>query len=293
MGSFLNYISEGSPSASSESAPKIPVSEQQKSTAVHYARNIQYRKSMQDKVLDLIVSTVDLPSHPNADPTRPSASDAELFKKALSLFQPKDFEDSILERNIYEKCGYALCARPNLKQKQDLRDRIWQSMKDSRRTRPCTREELDRWCSMGCLERALFVRLQLGTEPAWLRTTPIEKITFLEESGPETATEDLENTMGHLGLKESTQPDLAASLQHLALHESQNDIIRERMQALSMERGNDDGIDRNGLMATALKEKDVSLKRAEPPNSNSIRTNDSVEGYKPKAGRHEGHLGSK
>lgn len=279
MTSFLDYLNKDNPS-SSDSTHNFPVNAQQKSTALHCARNIQYQKSMQEKVLDLIINTVDLPSHPNADPSRPSASDASLFKRALTLFQPKDVDDMILERNIYEKCGYALCPRPNLKQDRELRNRKFRGMKEGRRFRLNTKEELDKWCSIECAERAVFVRLQLGPEPAWLRSTPVEEVILLEESGKGAAEEDLVCTMQDLALKEPHRIDLARSLQNLALDQCQKSAAQARMQDLSMERGKNDSSDINDVIMTSVKEKDSSLTPSAPQNPRC--GNDIVEGYKPR-----------
>ncbi|KAF7511514.1 hypothetical protein GJ744_004102 [Endocarpon pusillum] len=276
MNSFLDCLKADSPSSSDDTS-KVQVNDRQKSTALHYARNIQYQKSMQERVLDLIVNTVDLPSHSNADPGRPLASDAALFKRALTLFQPKDYDDIILERNIYEKCGYALCPRPNLKQDRHLSDRTFRSMKQGCKFRLNTKEELDKWCSVECAERAVFVRLQLGAEPAWLRSTPVEDVRLLEESGQKTATEDLVGTMQDLAIKEPLRVDLATSLQSLALDQARKHAIQDRIHALSMERDNNRSTEVDSVTATAIKERETF----ENPSAPSVphHANDSVEGY--------------
>ena len=279
MNSFLDCLKEDSPS-SSDNTNNIQVNDRQKSTALHYVRNIQYQKSMQERVLDLIVNTVDLPSHSNADPGRPLASDAALFKRALTLFQPKDVDDIILERNIYEKCGYALCPKPNLKQNRDLSDRTFRSMKQGRKFRLNTKEELDKWCSVECAERALFVRLQLGAEPAWLRSTPIEDVRLLEESGQKAATEVLVSTMQDLALKEPPPVDLATSLQSLALDQTRKNAIQDRIHALSIERGKNPSTEVDSVTATGIKERETF----ESPSAPSVphHASDSVEGHQPR-----------
>jgi RNA polymerase II-associated protein 2 len=279
MSSFLDHLKESS-SSGAGSTSNIPVNDQQKSTVLHHARNIHHHRTMQEKVLDLIINAVDLPSHSNADPARPAASDATLFKQALTLFQPKDVDDMVLERNIYEKCGYALCPRSNLKQNGVLRDQIFRKMKQERSFRLTTKEELEKWCSAECAERALFVRLQLGTEPAWLRTNHVEDIMLLEESGKPAAAEDLVSTMQDLALKETPRVDLASSLQTLAVNQSKKDDIQDRMQALSLERGKNDGTDINPVTVTGIKEKNPSSTPSVPQKT--CFGNNTVEGYKPK-----------
>ncbi len=278
MSSFLDYLKQDD-STSSNSARNIPANDQQKATALHYARNIRYQRSMREKVLDLIVNIVDLPSNSNADPARPPASDATLFKRALTFFQPNDFDDAILERNIYEKCGYSLCPRPNLKQSRELRDRVFQSMKERRNFKLNTIEELEKWCSMECAERALFVRLQLGTEPAWLRSNPVEDIILLEEGRGKTAAEDLTRTMHGLALEDSPRIDLASSLQDLALNQSKRDAIQDRLQTLSLERGKNESRDTNARIVTGIEEKEASSTPSIPQHPR--HGNDTMEGYKP------------
>lgn len=284
MSSFLDCL-EGAGSSASDKSHSFPVNDQQRSNALHHARNIQFQKSMQDRVLDLLVNTVDLPSDPEADPARPSASDATLFKQALTLFQPKEFDDMILERNIYEKCAYALCAGPNLKQNREKRDRMFRTMKDARKFQLNKREDLEKWCSVDCAERALFVRLQLGTEPAWLRSTPVEDITLLEESREEAVAQ----AMQELTLEQSQGVNLASSLQKLALDQSKKSAFEDRMQALSLERGANNDRDKYPLIVTGVKERDALAAPSAPQRSSN--GNDLVEGYKPNnahSRRHDG-----
>lgn len=277
MTSFLDYLEENQNSLSDDT-PSVPLQDQQRATALRYARSIQYHRNTQEKVLDLIINTVDLPSHPNADPSRPAASDVSLFKEALILFQPKDIDDMVLERNIYEKCGYAMCPRPNLKQNGALRDQSFQSMK-YRKFRLNKKEELEKWCSVECAERALFVRLQVGTEPAWLRSTPVEEIVLLDERGRNGEAEDLVSMMQDLALKESHPIDLASSLQKLALDQSKRSSVQERMLALSTERGENQTNHMSSSIVTGIKEKDLQSTTFAPQNPPFA--SDMLEGYKP------------
>jgi RNA polymerase II-associated protein 2 len=279
MSSFLDYLDVDKPPSSDETH-NIPVNDKQKSTVLHYARNIQYQKSMQEKVLDLIVNVIDLPSRSNADPAQPSPSDATLFKQALALLQPKDFNDVVLERNIYGKCAYGLCPRPNLDQDKGLRDQIFRITRGGGNFKLNTKEELGKWCSVECAERALFVRLQLGIGPAWLRSSPVDDIKLLDEAGEQTAGEDLTSTMGALALNGPPPVDLAASLQELALDQSKKNTIQERMQALSLERGEENIRDSNDVIFSSILEKDTSSVPLAPQPS--VDGNDMVEGYRPK-----------
>lgn len=281
--SFLDCLKEDDAS-SSDNKRNYPINDQQKSTALHYARNIQYPKRMQEKVPDLIINAIDLPSNPNAISARPTASDAALFKKALTVFQPKDVDDMVLERNIYEKCGYALCPRPNLTQTPELRDRVFRSMKKERKFKVNTKEELEKWCSGECAERALFVRLQLGTEPAWVRTDPVEDIMLLEESERHVSAHGLVSPIQDLALKERRPVDIATGLRNLVLNQGKKSVIQDRMQALSTERG------RNGstgisdeVTLTSIKERNTMSTPSAPQNFRG--ENDIVEGHKLKSVR--------
>lgn len=278
MSSFLDYVGEGSSSTSGKSTDG-PVSDQHRSNAMHHARGIHFQNFMQEKVMDLLINTVDLPSLPHADPARPSASDATLFKQALALFQPHDFDDMILERNIYDKCAYALCPRPNLKHNRELRDHVFHRMKEARKLRMNTKEDLEKWCSMECAERALFVRLQLSTEPTWLRGTPGESILLLEEGGEAEAENHLTSTMQGLALQKDSGVNLTCGMQKLALGQSRKDEIEARMETLSLERGLDNTSAGHAITITGIKERSV-LSTPRAPQS-ALDGNDVVEGYKP------------
>lgn len=267
MKSFLDCTDVENPHTS-DSTPDIRINDQQRSAALQYARSIQYQKSMQEKVLDLIVSTVDLPSNPIINPARPSASDVTLFKHALGLFQANDLDDMILERNIYEKCGYALCSRPNLKQNEKLRDSVFQCMK-IRSFNLNTKEELEKWCSLECAERAWYVRLQLGIEPAWLRSIPVKEVELLEESGRKAESREFV----------STGQDRTSSSHTLASNQSEKVAIEDRMQALSTQCGDKDSSDMSEVVLAGVKEKDTTSTPQAPRKSS--HGNDTVEGYKP------------
>src|SRR4051812_46722946 len=84
-----------------------------RATALRQARDIEDRKKLQARVADLVVEAFDLPSNPDADPAKPQPSDASLFRHCISLFQSSDLNDLVYERNVDNRCGYALCPKPN------------------------------------------------------------------------------------------------------------------------------------------------------------------------------------
>jgi RNA polymerase II-associated protein 2 len=276
MTSFLDYLNGEDPSTL-DNNNVIPVNDQQKSTALRYAGNIQYQKRMKEKVLDLILNVVDLPSSPDADPARPSPSDAALFKKAHRLFQAQDFNDVILERNIYEKCGYGLCPRPYLKSNESARNRPLRSAKETGRLR-MSAKELEKWCSFDCAERGLFIRLQLGTEPVWLRDTPIEDVKLLEESRQVEMADGLASNMQGLELETSAHVGLSDSLQRLAIDQGRKNVIEDRMKSLALERGkeNDTGI--AGQLVLGVRENDIKKEPVAPQKLSDGEA--TVEGYR-------------
>jgi hypothetical protein len=198
---------------------------------------------MRNKVLDLIIDVVDLPSKPDSDPAHPVASDAALFKRGLHLFQPSDFDDTVLERNIYDKCGYGLCPKPNVKVGGSSQNRIIWGKRSGPAFTIASKADLEKWCSKECEERALFVRLQLGEKPAWMREQPIEDVKLLDESREGNAAASLAESMGALNIKSSKQvlPDTANDLHKSDLdrwrRHHERDDSAQRLKILSLERG--------------------------------------------------------
>ncbi|KIW32857.1 uncharacterized protein PV07_04372 [Cladophialophora immunda] len=227
-----------------------------RSTAIRHARDIEERKKLQARIADLVVEAFDLPSRPDADPARPQPSDASLFKHCLSLFQTSDLDDLIYERNVDNRCGYALCPRPNLKLAHGGQ-KVW-NQKGGKDFKLVDRTELERWCSPACQEKAAFVRAQLGTEPAWLRTSQAVDIRLLDEVDSE---------------------GLADPFKQLSLAEASDAEMAEKMQALALERGelnvkaDDDTVDLVERTSEAIPSA-PTLKGHQPQNG--------IEGHQPR-----------
>jgi hypothetical protein len=143
-----------------------PVTQKQMDVAVHHANIIQERKTVEKEVLDAIITLLDSPNSPNANPARPSPADAQCFREAVAPFQPSDYDALIEERNIADKCGYALCPRPKRKAPSTARK---QFINTSKGVQIVDKKVLEVWCSDDCARRALYVKVQLNEEPAWLR----------------------------------------------------------------------------------------------------------------------------
>ncbi|EHK98392.1 hypothetical protein M7I_5767 [Glarea lozoyensis 74030] len=90
--------------------------ERDRETALQHARILQARKEVELDILSAIEELLDYPlAGPPHDSSNPSVEDAQTFKNLLKPFQPSDYDDLIVERNIGENCGYALCAKPRVK----------------------------------------------------------------------------------------------------------------------------------------------------------------------------------
>ncbi|KAK7182434.1 hypothetical protein DPSP01_014011 [Paraphaeosphaeria sporulosa] len=146
--------------------PARAVNQRHLSTAVHHARIYEQRKQAETAILDAVFELMDFPTSPDADPTRPSPSDAHRFRQAIVPFQPSDYDGLIEERNIADKCGYTLCPRPKGKAPSAAKKHF---VETSKGVQIVDRKKLEMWCSDDCARRALFVKVQLNEEPAWLR----------------------------------------------------------------------------------------------------------------------------
>ncbi|KAJ9606968.1 hypothetical protein H2200_008979 [Cladophialophora chaetospira] len=227
-----------------------------RATALRQARDIEDRKKLQGRVADLVVDAFELPSKPDANPAKPQPSDASLFRRCLSLFQSSDLDDLIRERNIDNRCGYALCPNPNLKVAHGG-EKVW-NHKGGKDFKLVDRADLEKWCSKSCQERTAFVRAQLGTEPAWLRVIRAVNIKLLDEVNPDS---------------------LVDSLRTLAIAKGADDEVAERMQALALERGDLDV--KSDAGSVEIMEK-TSSKMPQAPTLQGNRGGDAVEGHQPR-----------
>jgi hypothetical protein len=169
----------------STNAPQAarPVNQRHLDVAVHHANILEQRKKVEKEVLDFIIMLMEFPTSPDADPKRPSASDALRFRESLVPFQPSDYDSLIEERNIADKCGYALCPRPKRKAPSAAKK---QFVDTDRGVEIVDKKVLEVWCSDDCARRALYVKVQLNEEPAWLRQGGIgDKIELMVENADE------------------------------------------------------------------------------------------------------------
>ncbi|KAF2786292.1 hypothetical protein K505DRAFT_330456 [Melanomma pulvis-pyrius CBS 109.77] len=171
--------------AVSTSAPPAsrPVTQRQRDVAIHHASIIEQQKSVEREVLDAIIALLDFPTAPDADPARPSAADALAFQHLVLPFQPSDYDALIEERNISGKCGYALCPRPKRKAPSTAKKHFMDTAKG---VEIVDKQVLEVWCSDDCARRALYVKVQLNEDPAWIRQGGSgDKIELMVENAEE------------------------------------------------------------------------------------------------------------
>ncbi|UPX20693.1 Protein-serine/threonine phosphatase [Ascochyta rabiei] len=160
-----------------------PVNQRHLDVALHHANILEQRKAVEAQVLDGILTLMEFPSSPHADAQRPSPADARAFEETVAAFQPADYDALIEERNIAGKCGYALCPKPKARARSTAKK---QFVDTDRGVEIVDRKVLEVWCSDDCAKRALYVKVQLNEEPAWLRSAGHgEKMELLVENAHE------------------------------------------------------------------------------------------------------------
>ena len=239
--------------------------------ALHHANLIQAQKNAESLILASTEALLDLPSSlVTADPAHPSPQDATLVKNSLRPFQTSAYDALIEERNINKTCGYVLCPRPNRLQSTNAKYRIiYNRGKGSDALRVVEKTYLEKWCSDECGRRALYIKVQLNEEPAWMRDTTfgVGDLVLLDDG----------NTM--------EEQQLLQGMRDLGVEDREEDVIAN-MKALAIERGDGNALSRSfGLADVAVKEK-VSDGRT-PPLPPTSATNGgpafgTIEGYLPK-----------
>ncbi|PWY74611.1 DUF408 domain protein [Aspergillus sclerotioniger CBS 115572] len=218
--------------------------------ALHHAHQIQAQKDTEGLILDRILELVTLPPSPSADPASPSPDDARTFKSALVPFQPADYDNLILERNIEGLCGYGLCPREHRKEDARGTYRITWGAKGSgpggrgREMNIVPKEKIEMWCSNECAERAMYIRVQLAEEPVWERRADDARgkhLVLLEEGrakegkGKTRNPVSVREVVSQLDSMHVDEPqrstDMADDIARLSVHDD------ARSRELAMERG--------------------------------------------------------
>ncbi|KAG5945054.1 hypothetical protein E4U53_006765 [Claviceps sorghi] len=232
--------------------------------ALAHARLLQHRKDLESEILDSLVLLSEYPlvRGPAHAASKPAPSDISGFKTHVRLFQPSDYDDLIVERNVNELCGYALCPKPRRKLDGGGKWKLTGSGDIVKRT------DLEQWCSAACAKRALFVKVQLNETAAWERAgIPDIQIDLLDEDPA----------------LESEADRTARAMNDLKLDE-QRQAARDA-QALALERG-ERGVDINnnhcsaGKVKVVLMEKDTKTPQPEDVSKHSDDDHLLIDGYK-------------
>lgn len=229
--------------------------------ALQHAQQIQAQKNAEEMILDRIIELLGIPSSPSADPATPSQQDAQLFKSALYPFRPSDYDSLMTERNNEDLCGYALCPRENRKDDAAKSGsfRFKYGAKGSgpggrgRSVDIVPRENLERWCSDECAERALYIRVQLGENPVWERRaddTRGKNIQLLEE-GRAKQKQKAVGPAVPLTINDHGEADVTTGIENLQIGGA------ERSQELALERGDTNLASRQGRLNVTIQEKEV------------------------------------
>ncbi len=240
--------------------------ERDRDVAFYHANIIQQRKEVE---LQILLNTETLIDYPLAkfpySASNPSPEDTNTFKELLRHFQPSDYDAMILERNINEHCGFALCPNARVKDGSGGRFRLVGMNGKAKDFRILESWELEKWCSEACAKRAMYVRVQLSERPAW-------------ERGDETAA-----YIDLLDEPKSADDMVFEGLNNLSLAADEAD--RKGNANLALERGDTKGFAaKNGLVGVKIQENTVQ-RPAEPPSlggdlSERLETMHlSVEGY--------------
>ncbi|KAI4250510.1 MAG: hypothetical protein L6R40_000109 [Gallowayella cf. fulva] len=276
------------PSAVSRDSPApstLSREDRNRQLAFHHAHLIQYRKDIESQILTATETLLGLPSSSTASSSNPSHKDAKTVKDSLRPFQPSDYDALVEERNIDRRCGYVLCPRENRRQTAGSKYRVIAArggVKGSN-LKVVESKELERWCGDECGKRALYLRVQLSEEPAWMRDWQTsESLELYEESQRRAGVHEGDGSPPQVPTKLATSDT--------------KQTLATRMKDLAVERGDKD----NTAAASARVAVDVkeNLRREQvapvPPTPESTQAG-SIEGYIPigkqftgrKTGQHE------
>jgi hypothetical protein len=243
--SILKKPPSSYPAASSSSTSFK--ADRDREVALYHANLLQQRKDVEFTIVLNMETLIDYPlaGFPH-DASNPSSSDACTFKELLRPFQPSDYDALIVERNINERCGYALCPNPRLKERGGGMYRLLGMNGKAKDFKVVKKEELEKWCSEACAERALYVRVQLSESPAW------------EREGAQTINIDL------LDEPKSDEDQVAERMGKMDLNSAEDAERRQDNANLALERG-DKRAGRSGLMDIRIQE-NQSQGLVQPPS---------------------------
>jgi hypothetical protein len=269
---------------------------------LHHANQIQARKEVEDIILSRIENLLLLPSSSTAVASSPSSADASTFKSALQLFQPSDYDNLILERNIEGSCGYVLCSNAHRKEDPKVKFRIQWGESGSgpggrgREMRIVPKDNIVKWCSDECAERAMYIRVQLSEIPAWERTDANGiQILLLEEGRAQRSrnmgmamqdAQEVEQKMQDLVMGDENRHMKSLASDMAMLNVRDEESSGQPAKLLAMERGDTIagpglGAGRVGVHIAENEHAGSAAVSAPIPDARSSKGG-SIEGYRPR-----------
>ncbi|KAF2999804.1 hypothetical protein E8E13_006432 [Curvularia kusanoi] len=260
-----------------------PVNQRHLDVAIHHANILEDRKAVEMQVLDSVMTLMEYPSSDNADPKRPSPADVRVFQDAMVAFQPADYDCLIEERNIMGKCGYAMCPKPKMKARSTAKK---QFVDTDEGVQIVDRKTLEVWCSDDCAKRALYVKVQLNEEPAWLRMGGAsEKVELMVDNAQEL----------RASLPLRVKPQAASNAKKTEKEKEEEDVesawaaLDSAKAELALERGEKPGAvskANNSLVQDTITEHVSSHAPPQPPTLPAGSTM-AIEGHVPRQDRPE------
>lgn len=274
------------PSADSPISTVQSQAERNRSIAIHHAKRIQAQKDMESEIVATMETLLEYPLFNPA-----SLEDIHTFKTLLSPFQPTDYDALLVERRAAGRCAYVLCPNPSPSPDSGaaghgryriVRDR---SLTGIDAIKIVERSETEIWCSEECARKALYVRVQLSEEPAWVRAEgAATEITLLEEKQVRTSS-DIHNIRVTVDTQQPGRNfDLPVRPKTVQRRLEDGDANTEGMAKLSQERGDKEHSSRPGrVLATDVHERQefgpVTAPSLESTDDHSRY--DAIEGYQP------------
>lgn len=271
------------PSSKAKGKAPQPPKQDPRQIALQHARILQDRKDTEAQILSNVITLLDFPLTSSAPASCPDPSDAHAFTSLVRIFQPSDYDDLIVERNLDgDKCGYVLCGNRRRRYKGAG---TYKMVNKGRRDFDIVEtRELEKWCGQGCARRALWVKVQLNETAAWERVgLPEIAIELYPEKEEDRAGSGGDPDKGAAaepsgeGEGKSEPEKLAAEMARLQLREDRK--AAEDAKNLALERGEDaKAVAPRGKVDVVVREKTVTTQAEAPALGDGA--DDSIEGYK-------------
>lgn len=250
--------------------------------AIQHARILQDRKDTEAQILENVITLLDFPRDRTRPASQPCPQDARAFASLVRIFQPGDYDDLIVERNLDgDKCGYALCGN---KRRRYPGAGTYKMVNKGRRDFDIVEtRELEKWCGEACTRRALWVKVQLNETAAWERVgLPDIEIELYPEKEEGEADGTGKAPGGPSAEEGKSEPErLAVEMSRLQLQEDRK--AARDAASLALERGDDTKAAPRGKVDVVVREKTVTT-QAEAPVLGDGAEGDSIEGYKARFG---------